>query len=197
MQEENLRLKKEALQKENELLKAGGNSSGSGNLAEVLTKAMSINSPDHKIQAHGKTVGEMKALKDMQALGKELPMVTASNGKAKIRADEQHLVHVYLETVLYNEKGKKVSPPGRVQKFYVNDFNAMSGGDRNHFGQYDIIDIIHDPRVKEGAKPVAAKKPATEQSVDELRQTYKSLYGEDAPADMPVASIVLAIREAS
>ena len=195
LQEENLRLKREALQKENELLKAGV-SSQSESLAHALRSAMSINSPDGKLQAHGKTVGEMKLLKEAQARGEKLPTVKASNGKSDIREDEQHLVHVYLETVLYSEKGIKVSPPGRVQKFDANDFTRMTEGDRNHFGQYDIIDILHDPRVKTGSLPVRAKRVVTEQSVDELKETYRSLYGEDAEDSMSVTQLMLRIREA-
>jgi hypothetical protein len=192
LQAENQRLKMEALKRENESLKLSGGS----DLASILHKAMTVNSPDHKIQAHGKTVGEMKELREVQARGERLPHVTASDGKSEIRADEQHLVHVFLETVLYNEKGKKVSPPGRLMKFDANDFSRMTQGDRNHFGQYDIIQIVHDPRVKSGTKHVENKKPATEQSIDEMKETYRLLYGEDADENMPVATMILRIREA-
>jgi hypothetical protein len=194
LQAENLRLKKEALLRENESLKSN---SGSGvDLASILHKAITVNSPDHKIQAHGRTVGEFKLLKEIQARGERLPHVMASDGKSQIREDEQHLVHVFLETVLYNEKGKKVSPPGRLMKFDANDFSRMTQGDRNHFGQYDIIQIIHDPRVKSGTKPAENKKPATEQTIEEMKETYRLLYGEEPEESMPVATMILRIREA-
>lgn len=174
-----------------------------------LMKSFGIKPLESKKSSHGMTVGEVEQLRLKQAAGEELPEIMSSPQSGahqmKIKEHEKHLIHVMHETEIW-EKGKKLSKPF-MQKYYVNEFLQMAkstnkagekGRPQNAFGTFDSTVIVHDPRLmgkKQDDVKKSEMKPLTEQSIDELRVSYKTLSGVDANEEDSVAQLIVLCSE--
>ncbi len=174
-----------------------------------MLETLMANSPDHKHQAHNKTVSEMKQLREKQANGEKMDKIPANqDASIEINEHESHLVHVLLEKEEWL-RGKKISKP-RIQKFYQTDFDRMSKSTlekgektrpQNAFGEYDTARVLHDPRMKEkasiaGKEPNRKTKKLKDMSIEELREKYMDITGNDAGADDTEAQLIALINEA-
>jgi len=171
-----------------------------------MLDVIKVKSPGHKHQAHGLTVDQMEELRLKQAVGEKLEQMPASEDpKYLINKHEAHLVHVYLENVEFNPKtGKKISNPGRVQKFAAADFDRMQrvvtdktdkSRPQNAFGAFDVVTILHDPRPKSAITKID-RKPVMEMTLDQMREEYRIHVGEEPEDDISVAGLMFEIDQA-
>lgn len=180
------------------------------NQIQELLAGLNITSPDHKHQSHGMTVKQMQVLREKQANGIAIDTITANkDSNFKINEHEKRLIHVLLEQEEWDRGVKKSKP--RIQKFYPNDFNLMQKnilleGDKNRpqnaFAMYDTVKIIHDPRTNAEVKAneVKTKKVANSgnggQTISELRETYRTVVGDEPDPNDTIAQLNVLISEA-
>lgn len=161
------------------------------------------------------TAAQVEEHRLRQANGEKAPTMKASEvPEYDINVHEKHMVHVYLEKIEWDQNSptpKKVSLPGRIQKFYLNDFIQMSktemnkdekGNAQNAFGAYSVIKVIHDPRnmndeKKDTVAPeVNSEVNLSEKSIDELRAIYFETTGQDVDENMSPNQVIFLIEEA-
>lgn len=123
------------------------------NIADLVSKGLQANSPDGKMQAHGKTVKEMKDLHRAQRTGKDT--MIAGNGGITLKGEpimikecDKHLVHALIEDVQFDSKTGKKKSVARLQNFAPEDFKKMQDStnptSENAFRGLSVI-IVHDP----------------------------------------------------
>ncbi len=137
-------------------------------------------SKNDKSAAHGLTRGDFKAMHEKQSTSQELKTI-AANGKDaprgyKIREDEKDLVHVELETPLFNQTtGVRLSEP-HTQKYTVREFEQAK--EHGGFTGY-TVKVLHAPKSSkeelgsavEGTRNVNSNYAA-------MQDAYEALTGE-------------------
>lgn len=173
-------------------------------VAQLLSSVLRPESTDNKLQAHGKTVKEMRELHTAQRQG-AIKLIPANlDGRIQIKECDKHLLHAVVENVEYHQKtGKKLSTPV-TQNFAVDDFLRMQDNTgkngENAFRNLSVI-IVHDPRKKEtdeavpqvlkdgtgnaGEAPTLSRDNIHKLNKTALMKAYRNIIGEPEP-NLPI-----------
>lgn len=166
-----------------------------------------------KKQAHGMTEDQMVDLQYAQN-NNEVEFVTANNADDikdkhfkqfedwQIPVHEQHVYHVATEQRLFNQAtGEKLSEP--VVKTFTKE--AFEFQKKNHgFVGQDVL-ILHNPTLanNESKKKVDGDEDEDDDAADlsgetvaTLKEKYKEITGEDAPAGIKKADLIQLIKDA-
>lgn len=164
-------------------------------------------------QAHGLTHDQIADLR-IQQLQDEVETRTANNAGENINdpyfkeqfADHQiptheaHLYHVVVEDRAFKANGPtpvKTSEP--VVHTFTKEAFAFQKKHNGFHGEGKQIHILHDPTL-EGIRKIAEDKDDGENlnkfTVEQLKQKYLAITGEDAPAVIKKAELIKLIEDA-
>jgi hypothetical protein len=176
------------------------NSAGS---SQSQMEAILKNNPLTKRGSHGLTPLELSEIKEQQSFDDEPLFIQANcSPDYQIRDYEKHMIHCLVERERFDSStGKRLSVP-LMQKFYVDDFVKMSNVTRTKDNNGSIknpenafrgkkVTLIHDPRKKTTDK---AQK-ISEMNIEDLRETYRSVYGNEPDAEDTADTLTKLIAE--